>query len=90
MCLYVLSSCYDFSYDLRIQMMFGSSLHSFVCKKGRGDSCLIYVIGVCVRIVVSKHILCFVLFFSSCCQFLWIVHFLFLQDEDKNTTIAQH
>ena len=45
-------------------------------------SCLIYVICVCLRIVVSNAHYVVVLFFflfvlcTLCCQFLWIVHFL--------------
>jgi hypothetical protein len=42
-------------------------------------SCLIYVICVRLRIVVSRTYCVFVLFFfvlcTLCCQFLWIVHF---------------
>ena len=60
--------CCDVRYDSRIKAMFSSSLPL--------KSCLIYVICVCLRIVVfnTLHILrCF--FPSSCCQFLWIVHF---------------
>jgi len=41
----------DVRYDFRINTIFGSSLPQFVC---RGCFCLVYVICVCLRIVVSN------------------------------------
>ena len=82
-------SCCHVLYDFCIQTMFGSSLHSVVCRT------LNYVIYVCLHIVVSntfcvvfcfvfRHLCCFsssMLFFvilcTLCCLFLWIVHFWF-------------
>ncbi len=69
--------CCNVIYDFRIITIFGSSLPPVVCR--RAHECLIYVMCVCLRIVVS-NIYCVVFLFclsSSylCCQFLWIVHF---------------
>jgi len=51
--------------DVRIQPMFGSSLPPVVCKR---SSCLIYVICVCLRIVVSNtYCVVFLFCFSSSC-----------------------
>ena len=69
--------------DFRIQTMVGSFFTSSCLQEG---SCLINVICVCLRIVVSnahcvRFLLVYVwfLFFVLCdmrCQFLWIVHFV--------------
>jgi hypothetical protein len=69
--------------DFRIQTIVGSFFTSSCFLEG---SCLINVICVCLRIMVSnahcvRFLLVFVwfLFFVLCdmrCQFLWIVHFV--------------
>ena len=43
-------------------------------------SCLIYVIWVCLRIVVSNtycvvFLICFIVLCTQCSQFLWVLHF---------------
>jgi len=56
-----------------------STLYLFSCFYD--GSCLIYVICVCWRIVVSNtYCVVFLFFFvlcTQCCKLLWIVHFLF-------------
>jgi hypothetical protein len=63
--------CCDVRYDFRIKTMFGSSLIPAV-------SCLIYVIGVCLRIVVSNtHCVLFVFVLCTLrCQFLVLLVFV--------------
>ena len=57
------SPWYNVRYNFRIKTMFGWSLSPVVCKEG---SCLIYVIIVCLRIVVSKtYCVVFLFCFSS-------------------------
>ena len=66
----------DVRYDFRIKTMFGSSLPPLVCRRTH----VLFTLFVFAYSGV-KHILwcAFVLFFfvlcTSCCQFLWIVHF---------------
>ena len=78
MCLYVLSSVLwcplRFPHKNDVRFVFTSSC---LLK----DSCLIYIIYVCLRIVVSNALYAVSLFcfffvlYTLCCQFLWVVHF---------------
>ena len=80
MCLYVLSSVLwcplRFPHKNDVRFVFTSS-----CLQE--DSCLIYVICVCLSHSSVQHILCCVFYFflsssgilcTKCCQFLWIIH----------------
>jgi len=63
-------------YDFRIKTMFGSYLPPVICRKAH---LLFTFFCVCLRIVVSNaYYVVFLFWFSSCFQFLWIVHFLLL------------
>ena len=63
--IFVLCSLFDALYDFCMKTMFGSSLHHVVLHEG---SCLIYVICVCLRIMMSNTFCVVVLFcFSSYC-----------------------
>jgi hypothetical protein len=62
--------CCDVRYDFRIQWC---SVRLFPSRRAH---CLIYVIFVCLRIMVSNTfcVLFLICLSSSCCKFLWIDH----------------
>ena len=73
------------SFLFEITVSYCNEIHRFVFTSSclQESSCLINVISVCLRIVVSNKccvVLCLVLFFfvlrSRCYKFLWIVHCL--------------
>ena len=66
--------CCDVRFDFRIETMFGSSLPLVVWGQ---SLCLIYVICVTLRIVVSNTycVICRFVFLHQCCKCLWIIHF---------------
>ena len=65
--------CCNVNCDFRTKTMFGSSSSLVVCERAR----LLLALFVFVACGDVQHILSgvFVLFSSSCCQFLWIVKF---------------
>ena len=76
-----LCSCWDDHYYFHIKTMFCSYFIPICLWEG---SCLIYVICVCLRIVVSNSYCAAVFLFclssvcvlcTKCCQFLWIIYF---------------
>ena len=70
--------CCDVRYDFRIKEMFGSSLPPVVCRMAH-VLFMLCVLFVFVLWCLTHIVLCFCyVFSSSCCQFLWIVHFWFL------------
>jgi hypothetical protein len=71
----------DVCYDYRIKTMFSSSLPPVVCRRAH---CLIYVICVCFRIVVSNTY-CVVL--SFCFSWGQIVHQQRYRQSDSNKNV---
>ena len=69
--------CCDVRYDLNIKTMFGSSLPPVVCRSAH----VLFTLFVFAYQYGVQYILCcafgliFVVLCSTCCQFLWIVHF---------------
>ena len=69
----------NFYYDLRIKLLFGSSLPPIVCRRAH----VLFTLFVFVFAQrCPTHIVLWFFFFgffvlcALCCQFLWIVHFL--------------